>query len=93
MNITPTPNAGLPTQSEDGRGHLAYYDSDLRLSFVWNGASDVVEVSHEGYGEPVSFTIPAPRFIVHTAVGIVNGFAIHCREAAPIIGAEYLESA
>ena len=53
----------LPTQSRDGRPHLAYYIRQLTLSFVWSGEpGEDVEVCHGGYGEPPAATFP-PSYI------------------------------
>jgi hypothetical protein len=47
-----------PPQNEDGNPHFSYFDKEWQLSFVWGGdSSDFIEVSHGGYGEPVTDTI------------------------------------
>ena len=45
-------------QGRDGMPHLTYFDKRTQASFVWDGQSDVIEVSIGGYGEPVDHTIP-----------------------------------
>lgn len=47
----------LPNASQNGQAHLAYFDGRTQASFVWDGASDVIEVSLGGYGEPVHHRI------------------------------------
>lgn len=45
-------------QAEDRKAHLAYFDPDSQLSFVWNGTKgQTVDVCHGGYGEPVTATL------------------------------------
>jgi hypothetical protein len=46
------------TQNADGTAHLAYFDRDTQLSFVWDCFSPFVEVCHGGYAEPVSDLAP-----------------------------------
>lgn len=50
----------MPIQSSDGLAHFTYYDSISQLSFVWDGHSDMFEISHGGYGEPVIAKSIAP---------------------------------
>ena len=45
-------------QNDDGTPHFAYYDKPNQLSFIWDGRSPCIEVSHGGYGEPVVDHIP-----------------------------------
>lgn len=45
-------------QNADGKPHFTYYRTNERLSFVWDGVSDHIEVCPEGYGEPAAYTIP-----------------------------------
>ena len=40
-------------QNADGRIHLAHYDRANLMSYIWDGFSDHIEVSHDGYAEPV----------------------------------------
>ena len=47
-------------QNTDGVPHFTYYDQSHLLSFVWDGFSPEVEVSHGGYGEPVTDHIEIP---------------------------------
>lgn len=47
-------------QGADQHVHLTYFDQATQASFVWDGISEVVEVSIGGYAEPVDHTIPAP---------------------------------
>lgn len=51
------------TQNMDGTPHFAYYHAPRRLSFTWNGfAESPIEISYDGYGEPVYAEIPASDF-------------------------------
>jgi len=43
----------------DHQPHIAYYDRDAALSFVWNGG-DHIAVCRNGYAEPVHHWIAAP---------------------------------
>lgn len=64
-----------PTQSADGTPHIAYFDPDTQLSFVWSGSADAnVEVSHGGYGEAVIAVFRPPYLIS------VRGFKHVCDE-------------
>lgn len=49
------------TQNADGQSHIAYFDERTQASFVWDGASDTIEVCIGGYGEPVDHVILAPE--------------------------------
>ena len=40
-------------QNADGMAHIAYFDVETQLSFVWDGKSVSIDVCHGGYGEPV----------------------------------------
>lgn len=43
----------LPGTVVDGMPHLAYYDRNSALSFVWTGhPTDPIHVQHGGHGEP-----------------------------------------
>lgn len=42
----------------DGAPFVSYYDRALALSFIWDALSDVITISHGGYGEPVRWVIP-----------------------------------
>lgn len=53
----PSSHSALPLQSEDGVPHLAYYDKETLLSFIWDGHSDEIQICKGGYGEPVWDTI------------------------------------
>lgn len=48
---------GLHWESgNDGHAHLTYFDKSRQLSFVWDGdVNTPVQVSHGGYGEPISW--------------------------------------
>jgi hypothetical protein len=54
----------MPVQGADGTPHFTYFDKESQLSFVWNGVSNRVEVSHGGYGEPVTETFNIPANLV-----------------------------
>ena len=42
-------------QAEDGIAHLAYYDKEHQISFVWNGRQgDRIDVCPGGYAEPAN---------------------------------------
>ena len=43
----------MSRQNDDGTPHFAYFDVATQLSFIWDGRSDHIEVSHGGYGEPI----------------------------------------
>lgn len=47
--------------SDDGKAHFTYYDAERCISYVWDGDSMRIEVSHGGYGEPVIARIPTGR--------------------------------
>ena len=51
----------VPPQNADGTAHLSYYYLKGLLSFIWDGKSEVIEVSHGGYGEPVFDTMPVTK--------------------------------
>ena len=72
---------GMPKQSKDGRAHMTYFDKKRTLSYVWDGRSDHIEVSHGGYGEPVFTHVPLSGFEV--ANGGIEDFAIFCAEWGP----------
>lgn len=36
----------------DGKAHVAYYDHERSISYVWDGGG-IIEVCPGGYGEPV----------------------------------------
>lgn len=48
----------------DGMPHLAYYDRDSQLSFVWSGRlAEPIHVQSGGYGEPtVALIDPAETY-------------------------------
>src|SRR5690242_829159 len=47
-------------QNEDGTPHFTYFDKPTQLSFVWDGSTPYIEVSHGGYGEPMMDKLPVP---------------------------------
>lgn len=51
-----------PREVEDGMVHLAYFDKERCVSFVWSGRMDhPIEVCPGGYAEPVVALIPSPN--------------------------------
>lgn len=55
--------------AEDGRAHVAYYDRERAISYIWDGGKHI-EVCPGGYGEPVvarlkathdMYTAPTPE--------------------------------
>ena len=70
-------------QNADGQAHLAYFDVRTQASFVWDGASDVIEVSIGGYGEPVDHTIEVGQtFNATRAPILMRLFAEYCASHA-----------
>jgi hypothetical protein len=51
----------LVPQNDDGTAHFTYYNLPHLLSFIWDGKSDHIEVSHGGYAEPVFDTMPVTK--------------------------------
>ena len=45
-------------QGLNGVPHLAYYDVEHRLSFVWDGHAPCAEVSDDGYGGEARWLMP-----------------------------------
>jgi LPS sulfotransferase NodH len=71
----------MSPQNEDGTAHFTYFDKETQLSFVWDGKSDRVEVSHGGYGEPVMDEIRIDHgyhLMRDTAYGWTDWFATLC---------------
>jgi len=58
-------------QNIDGRVHLTHYDRDNLMSYIWDGHSDHIEVSHGGYAEPVIAHIPIEDNIVQEVTSTV----------------------
>lgn len=53
----------IPSQSRDGRPHLAYFIRERGLSFVWSGEpNEMIEVCEGGYGEPPTWGV-SPRML------------------------------
>jgi hypothetical protein len=70
-----------PRQGNDGVPHVTYFDFPTQLSFVWDGKSEQIEVSHGGYGEPVSDKIqlfPLTLNIPDTPAGWMARFQAAC---------------
>jgi len=68
-------------QNTDGQPHFAYFDVETQLSFIWDGHSENVEVSHGGYGEPVIDDIhitQTDQTIEATARGWMDWFRSVC---------------
>ena len=67
------PELRMPTQCADGKAHIAYFDPETQLSFVWSGDKNaMIEVCHGGYGEPVTAVFNPPYLVS------VKGFASVC---------------
>lgn len=67
------------TADNVGSAHLTYYWRPLHLSFVWDGRSEAIEVSHGGYAEPACLLIPAPIDGGRTDQ-VVRNFQQYCLE-------------
>ena len=44
-------------QGRDGTAFVSFYLADKGWSFVWDGATDHIEISEGGYGEPVRYHV------------------------------------
>lgn len=68
-------------QSEDGTPHMTFYDKDSSTSFVWDGKSPYIQVSHGGYGEPVidEFEVPDPLHERLLAMSLLGWFELACQ--------------
>lgn len=78
-------------QNADGTPHLTYYDQEHLLSFVWDGNSDHIDVSHGGYGEPVVDTIlvPTPLRSVTNIGVLLTTYEVVCQHYVHTQGARY----
>lgn len=78
-------------QNADGTPHVTYYDQEHLLSFVWDGTSDHIDVSHGGYGEPVVDTIPVPYLdgAAYAAADLLRLFKNLCDEYVEREGVRY----
>lgn len=68
-------------QNDDGTPHFTYFDVETQLSFIWDGHSDYIEVSHGGYGEKVIDDIritQTDQTIEATARGWMDWFRSTC---------------
>ena len=72
----------LGEQNRDGGVHLTHYDRSTLFSYVWDGHSDHIEVSHGGYAEPVFATIPIdPNIVEEVTSTMYDDGDDHSRDA------------
>lgn len=67
-------------QAEDGKVHLAYFNADANVSFVWNGTNkNMIDVCPGGYGEPVrGYIISGNNYSVMTVENAFKYFKEEC---------------
>jgi hypothetical protein len=72
-------------QNADGTPHFTFFDQPSQMSFIWDGNSSCIEVSHGGYGEPAIDHIQVvPR------AGIANASAQRWMELFQLVCTNYI---
>lgn len=75
------PASTTPLQGKDGTAHVAYFDKQHQVSFIYDCLQgDWIDVSVGGYGEPLIARIPTQEFNDETPIGLaLEAFETRCR--------------